>query len=198
MKLLRIDSSPRAIGSHSKELADMLESKFKAAYTNLDIIRCDLSSINLPHITQEYIEATFVPKEDRTSTLHDILSLADSFIADIKSADAVLLSVPLYNFNVPSTPKAYIDYISRPGETFSINESGYTGLITGKKLIITAAYGADFSQMKDMDFMEPYLKSFFGFLGFIDITYVAIEGTIRLNKDVVTQEKISLIEGIKV
>ncbi len=193
-KLLRIDTSPRKEDSHSRDLANRVEEKCKATHPDMDITYLDLSQIKLPHITQAYIEATFIPKEERSSEMHSTLALADKFIADIQSADTVLISVPMYNFNIPSALKAYIDYISRMGETFLMDEHGASGLLTGKKLIITAAYGADFSQMKAMDFVEPYLKSMFGFLGFEDITYKVIQGTSMLAPAVLQAKKEALFD----
>jgi len=196
MKLLRIDSSPRTTGSHSKDLADMVEDKFKAENLNLETIHYDLSAKELPHISQAYIEATFVPKPERTATMNNTLLLADGYIKDIQNADTVLISVPMYNFTIPSTLKAYIDYISRSEETFRFLENGIEGLLLGKKLVIVAAYGADFSQMRVMDFVEPYLKTVFGFLGFTDITYIAIENTSQESTDVLHDKKIALVNNI--
>jgi len=67
------------------------------------------------------------------------------------------------------------------------------GLLTGKKLVIVAAYGAEFTEMKAMDFVESYMKSIFGFLGFTDISYFAIEGTSMLSSEVLEERK-NLIE----
>ena len=73
-----------------------------------------------------------------------------------------------------------------------MDENGFTGLVTGKKLVIFSAYGAVFDEMKQMDFVEPYLKSLFGFLGFTDIKYYAIEGTSMLTSDVLEEKKEAL------
>ncbi|PHS30468.1 MAG: hypothetical protein COA92_09570 [Sulfurovum sp.] len=194
--LLRIDVSPRITDSHSRDLANKVESKWKLAHTSMKTVLCDLANINIPHVNQEYIEATFVPKSDRTAQMNSVLSLADKFIADIRSADTVLISVPMYNFTVPSVFKAYIDYISRVGDTVLIDESGITGMLTGKKLVIAAAYGADFSQMKSMDFLEPYIKNMFGMLGFTDINYIAIENTSMLSKEALEEKKQTLADSI--
>jgi len=197
-RILRIDTSTRGANSHSIDLANMIEVKLKENYQDVEIISRDLSKTNIPHLSQEHIEATFVPSEDRTSVMNDILLLANELIAEIKSADTVLISVPMFNFNIPSSLKAYIDNISRPGETFSIGESGYTGLLTGKKLVILAAYGADFTQMKAMDFVEPYLKSVFGFLGFEDISYYALEGTSMLSSEMLTDKKQEIAQSFHI
>jgi len=114
-------------------------------------------------------------------------------IEELKSADTIMISVPMFNFTIPSVLKAYIDHISRTGETFSMDETGFKGLITGKKLIVVAAYGAEFSQMKAMDFVEPYLKSIFGFLGFEDINYFCLEGTSMLSAEELAQRSDAIV-----
>ena len=196
MTLLHIDSSPRLQGSHSRNvaqgIADKLQATHKTTYT-------DLTTMDLPHISQEYIEATFVAKEERTEETAKILSIGDTFIKDIQSADTVLISLPMYNFGIPSTLKAYIDYISRMGETFTLDMETLTttGLLTNKKLILIAAYGLEFSEIKSMDYVEPYLKSLFGFLGFEDITYLTIEGTSVLAPKRIKEKEASLVESFK-
>ena len=135
----------------------------------------------------------FTLTQSRDENMHETLALSDELISEFKNADTILLSVPMFNFTVPSVLKAYIDHISRVAETFSMNETGLKGLVTGKKLVIVAAYGSDFTEMKVMDFVEPYLKSIFGFLGFTDISYFAIEGTSMLSAEVLQEKKAAIV-----
>ncbi len=190
--LLKIDTSTRQDASHSRDLANRYITQWETIHNDAKIIHRDLVQTDIPHVTQPFIEAMYTPIENRDETTHATLSLSDTLIAELKECDTVLLSVPMFNFAVPSRLKAYIDHISRVGETFSMDEHGFTGLLTGKKLVICAAYGADFTQMKAMDFVEPYLKSLFGFLGFIDIEYYAIEGTSMLSEDELENKKAQL------
>jgi len=196
-KLLKIDTSTRKNDSHSKDLANSYESKWKTSNPDGIVIHRDLSETDIPHVSQVLIEAMYTPEENKNEAIHNILSLSDTLITELREADTILLSVPMFNFGVPSSLKAYIDHISRVGETFSMDESGFTGLLTGKKLIIFAAYGADFSQMKSMDFVEPYLKSLFGFLGFTDIEYYAIEGTSMLSGEELEHKKVELVQQFR-
>ncbi|HIP46096.1 MAG TPA: FMN-dependent NADH-azoreductase [Campylobacterales bacterium] len=192
-QLLKIDTSTRGVDSHSQELADTYSKIWQETYTDAKVISRDLSDGSIPHLTQDIITSMFTPKEQRTVQNHETLALSDTMIGELKSADTIMISVPMFNFTIPSVLKAYIDHISRKDETFSMDETGFKGLITGKKLIIVAAYGADFSQMKAMDFVEPYLKSIFGFLGFEDINYFALEGTSMLGTEELTQRKDAIV-----
>jgi FMN-dependent NADH-azoreductase len=45
-----------------------------------------------------------------------------------------VLGLPMYNFGLPSTLKAYFDYGARAGVTFRYTEKGAVGLLTGKKV----------------------------------------------------------------
>lgn len=192
--LLRIDSSTRKTDSHSRDLANRFEEQYKVKHVQTDIIYRDLTTSDIPHLSQEFIDAMFTSSESRTDEMKETLALSAKFIAELKSADTILLSVPMFNFTIPSVLKAYIDHITRVGETFSMDETGFKGLVTGKKLVIVAAYGADFSEMKAMDFVEPYLKSISGFLGFTDISFFAIEGTSMLEADVLEEKKVLIEE----
>ena len=193
MKLLKIDTSTRKTDSHSRDLANRYELKWKAENTKGTVVYRDLSTSEVPHINQAFIEAMFTLKENRDASMHEVLDFSDKLIVELKEADTILLSVPMFNFTVPSILKAYIDHISRVGETFAMDENGMHGLLTGKKLVIVAAYGAEFTEMKAMDFVKPYMKSLFGFLGFTDISYFAIEGTSMLSSEVLEERK-NLIE----
>jgi hypothetical protein len=48
------------------------------------------------------------------------------------AADAIMLAVPMYNFSIPSTLKAWIDHVARAGRTFRYAAAGPEGLVKGK------------------------------------------------------------------
>lgn len=196
--LLRLDSSTRGEASHSKNLAKKYADMWLSVNSEREIIYRDLYETNVPHLTQKFIEAMYTPAVNRDDNMRNTLILSDLLIAELKEADIILLSVPMYNFSVPSSLKAYIDHISRIGETFSMDDNGFSGLITEKKLVIIASYGALFDEMKQMDFVEPYLKSFFGFLGFTEIEYFSIEGTSILQENVLIAKEEVLLQRFNI
>jgi FMN-dependent NADH-azoreductase len=84
----------------------------------------------------------------------------------------------MYNFSIPSTLKAWLDHIVRPGLTFSYSEKGPEGLVKGKKVYLILSTGGIYSEgpMKPHDFVEPYLRFMLGFIGLTDITVFRVEG----------------------
>jgi FMN-dependent NADH-azoreductase len=193
-KLLKITSSTRGADSYSNQLADAFETKWKNQNSKGEVMVRDLTQTTLPHVTQAFIEAMYTPLESRDERVHEILALSDELISELREVDTIVLALPMYNFGVPSVVKAYIDQISRVGETFSMDENGFTGLLTGKKLVICSAYGADFIEMRSMDFVEPYLKSLFRFLGFTDISYFALEGTTMFSSEELEKKQALFVE----
>ena len=96
-------------------------------------------------------------------------------MAELASADAVVIGVPLYNFGVPSTLKAYFDQLARAGVTFKYTETGPVGLLADKPVYFIAARGG-FHAGKDSDSQTAFLNSFFNFLGIHSIHYIYAEG----------------------
>lgn len=178
-KLLRIDCSPRISGSHSRELTDYFEEKWTTANPDGIIVRRDLSKQNLPHIQNNTIEGFYTPAENITPEIRKATALSDELIAELKSVDEVLISSPLYNLNVPSNLKAYLDQIVRIGHTFNINENGYYGLLEDKTVYLITVKGGVYkgTSMEPYDFQEPYLSAILGHMGINKQRLFSLEGT---------------------
>jgi FMN-dependent NADH-azoreductase len=91
----------------------------------------------------------------------------------------------MHNFGVPSVFKLWIDPIARVGRTFSCSEKGRRGLITGKKatfIIATIGIYDTQTRLASFNFVEPYLRSVFGFPGVTDATFLPASGSSALNQ----------------
>jgi FMN-dependent NADH-azoreductase len=180
-KLLRIDSSARVQGSHSRELGDYFERAWTQRFPTAAITRRDLASQSVTHIDGTTIAGMFTPPEQHSAEMTAALVQSDRLIAEIKAADALLITVPMYNFGIPSALKAWIDQISRIGHTFSYDGKSFAGLLSGKKAYIVIAYGAGGytagGGFAAANFVEPYLKFLLGFLGFDEVVTYNHEAT---------------------
>ena len=165
--LLRIDASIRKHGSYSRELADYFQAQWTQANPESQVVRRDLADDPIPHIDNSTIAGFQVADEGGSHTSSDAMTLSDSLIAELQLADQVLVSSPLYNFNVPSPLKAYIDHVVRSGRTFSQNGHGHVGLLKGKSACIITAQGGirSVSEVDGLDFQGPYLTAIFDFIG---------------------------------
>jgi len=174
MKVLHIDSSVRGDWSVSKDLTKHFVQQLLGKFPQAWIDYLDLAAEVPPHPSPIFIRANYTPAEDRTREMEEALMISNSLVNRMRSAEIIVIGIPMHNFSIPSILKAYIDNIVRINETFAMTENGSQGLLTGKKVFIISTRGADFNneQMQPMDQIKPYIKVVFGFMGMEDITYI--------------------------
>ena len=134
-------------------------------------------------MNSSWIGAVYTAPEARTPEQTKALALSDSLIGDLQEADEYVLGVPMHNFSVPSSLKLWIDQIVRVGKTFSYSAAGPKGLLPGKKATLLLARGGVYetgSPMASFDFVAPYLRTVFVFLG-VGVTIISADGTAQLN-----------------
>jgi FMN-dependent NADH-azoreductase len=178
--LLRIDSSSRFAGSHSRDLGDTLEAHWLHRYPGSTVVRRDLAANPVRHITDLTIAGFYTQVDQHSPDIQRDVVLSDDLIAELMAADALLVTAPIYNFSIPSALKAWIDHIVRINHTFSYDGAAFTGLVTGKPVYIACAYGAsgyNGGPLAAYDLLKNYLDLLFRFLGFTDVHFVTVEAT---------------------
>ena len=160
--------------SNSNKLANELVERLKNQ-TNAKIITRDVAKEPLTHLTQLEMGAWMTPEVERTTKQKDLAIVSDSLIKELKQSDTVVIAMPMYNFGVPSTFKAWVDRIARAGITFRYTENGPVGLLENKKVIIVAARGGLYKgTVKDSQ--TQFIKDFFSFIGLNDVRFIYAEG----------------------
>lgn len=195
-KILHIISSPRNGDSFSIKLGNAVIEKIQAAYPGSTVKESNLVKTHFPHLEEAHLSSFFTPAESRTPENWAAVKHSDEAIQDIQNADIIVIGAPIYNFNIHSTLKAWIDHIARAGITFKYGENGPVGLVESKKVYIALASGGVYSEgpMQSFDFVEPYLKTILGFIGLTDVTVFRVEGTaIPDLKDAALEKGISSI-----
>lgn len=178
-KILHIISSPRGTASMSNKLGNTIVEKIKTEYPGSTVTEVNLVKNYFPHLEETHLTAFFTPLENYTDENREAMKYSDLAIQQIKDADILVIDAPMYNFNIPSVLKTWIDHIIRVDATFKISENGTEGLIKGKKVYIALSSGAVYTSGPRMtyDFIAPYLKNILGFIGITDLTFFRIEGT---------------------
>jgi FMN-dependent NADH-azoreductase len=182
--LLHIVSIPLYGRSVSRQLTSAFVTQWMSSHAGGTIVDRDLNATPLSPITAEWVGAAYTPEEGRTPQQKDLLALSDTLLAELEQADEYVFGVPMHNFGVPSVLKLWIDQIARVGRTFSYADGRPKGLLTGKKATFVIATGGNYdaeTQMASFNFVEPYLRSVFGFLGVTDTTFLTAGGTAVLN-----------------
>lgn len=167
MKLLHLDSSILADNSASRALSAAIVARWRHDVPGLEVLQRDLAGEHaLPHL-----DGASLAKADPTEAARSARALED-FLA----ADVIVLGAPMYNFGIPSQLKAWIDRVMVAGTTFRYTAEGPEGLARGKKVIVAATYGGMHPADSGRNFVEPYLRQVFGFVGIDDIEFVEAAG----------------------
>jgi FMN-dependent NADH-azoreductase len=183
--LLHIDSSPLYGRSVSRQLTSAFVDEWKSSHLDGTIIDRDLNATLISPITVEWVGAAYTPEEARTPQQKELLAVSDVLLTELEQADEYVIGAPMHNFGVPSVLKLWIDQIARLGRTFSYSDGTPKGLLTGKKATFIIATGGIYdaqTRMSSFNFVEPYLRSVFGFLGVTDATFLTAGGTAALNR----------------
>lgn len=190
--VLHIDASARQgsslesqYGSHTRRLSARFIRRWRAAHPDDTVVYRDLALQPPAPVTGEWIHAAFTPSAQREPWMLEVLAASDALVAELMGADLIVAGVPMYNFNVPATFKAYIDNIVRVGLTFGFDRARarepYWPLLSdhNKRLVVLSSRG-DYgygkgSRIEHMNHVEPAVRTAFAYIGITDMHSVAAE-----------------------
>jgi len=182
--LLRIDSSPQGSeASFSRQLTTEFVQHWQRTHADGKLITRDLVTTKLQPLSAEWIGAAHTPEATLSPSQQEVLALSNQLIAELDSADEYVIGVAMHNFSIPAVLKLWIDQVARVGKTFSYANGAPAGLLRNKKATFFLASGGVYDQgtpMAVMNFVEPYLRSLFGFIGVTDVSFINAGGTSKL------------------
>lgn len=174
-KLLQINTSLFAGKGQSSQLAEQFVAEWRQHHPDTQVQVRDLASDGVPHLDAQRFSAFITAAEARSPEQQTVVDYSDALIAELKSADVIVLGLPMYNFGVPSQLKSYFDHIARAGVTFRYTANGPEGLIQGKKAYVFAARGGLYAGTP-LDSQTHYVRDFLRFIGIADVEFVYAEG----------------------
>jgi len=170
--LLAIGVSPRYEYSTSRKLTSLFVERWQAAHPAGQVIDRDLLKTNLPFVDLPWIGGAFTPPEQHSPESVAAIKVSNDLVAELHSADHIVIGTPMYNFSIPAALKAYIDHIVRVGVTVTPDN---VGLLTGKKATIILASGGDYSPgspVEGYNQASGYLRQVLGFIGITDLDII--------------------------
>jgi FMN-dependent NADH-azoreductase len=142
------------------------------------ILLRDLGHQPVPHITEPWIIGSAGLPEAQTPESRAAIAVSDQQVEEFLGCDRFIFGLPMHNFNIPSTFKAYIDHLVRPGKTFAVGPNGFEGLVKDRKALFITTSGQSYAPATARN-LEPYLRTIFEFIGLTDLTFVTAENLDR-------------------
>lgn len=174
MNIVHLDSSARRASSVGRRLTQRLVQRLSNGRDDVRVTRRDLDE-RIPLLSEALLSAVSLPPEERDLEQTRLASTADALIEELESADAVVLGVPIYNFGVPASFKAWIDLVARAGRTFRYTPQGPVGLLKDRPVYVVVTSGGT-RLGSDIDFVTPWLRHVLGFVGLHDVRIVDATG----------------------
>lgn len=175
MNLFRLDASILPANSASAEIADIAEAEWAAAHPGGTVTRRHLGTDALP--ADAWALATTgggTPDPDRTPAQREALALGATLADELRTADAAILAVPLYNYGVSQHFKTWVDLvIAGAGPTTPLLKGTPTVLVT----TLGGGYGPG-TPREGWDHSTPYLERVLGDIWEADLTVVKRELTL--------------------
>ena len=173
--LLQLNTSLFSDAGQSSRLAGRFVAGWRASNPGAQVLVRDLATEPVPHITAARFQSFTTRADARTADQAKVVAYSDALIDELKRADTIVLGLPMYNFGIPSTLKAYFDHVARAGVTFNYTAEGPVGLLKGKKAYVFAARGGLYAGTP-LDTQTRYVRDFLAFLGIDDVEFVYAEG----------------------
>jgi FMN-dependent NADH-azoreductase len=144
--LLHIDASAQVqTRSLSRQLGTLFFEAWRKLRPDDRVIRRDVAQAPITPVTSDWIAAAFTPPEGRTLAMRERLSESDTLIDEVIASDIIVMGVPMYNYGMPATMKAWIDQVARIGRTFSFDlgrgDSPIEPILRGKTLVALSSRG---------------------------------------------------------
>jgi FMN-dependent NADH-azoreductase len=177
-QILCLTSSPRRDTSYSNLVAARVLKELRLVHPDSLVTIRDLAGNPLPHIDEDFVTATRSVAGPRTRRQRELIEQSEILIEELIAADAIVIAGGMVNFGIPSTLKAWIDYVVRPDRTFRYTEHGTKGLLGGRRAILVLARGGVYSAapMNQAEHDESYLRTVLNFMGITDVQSLLIEG----------------------
>lgn len=165
-ELLHIDASLRWSGSVSREVSAAFADHWRAAHPEGGYVYRDLARDPVPHLDEATFTAATTPDSEHNTEQRAGWAISKQLIDELTTADVVLLGVPMYNFTIPSTLKAWLDRVITPSTSID-RETGF-GPLAGKQVVVTSSRGGAYgpgTPRESFEFQERYLRAVLSGLG---------------------------------
>lgn len=177
MHTLIVSYLPRRPRSHTASLLDHFldRSAGRGTSTHLDLLQqpppvFDQVSIDA-YVRRNYLQET-VSAADQA-----VLAPFDALVEQLRAADILVLACPMHNFSFPGLVKSYFDAVMLKHATWTIDASGYRGLMGGRRALTLSASGGPYlDPPSPRDHLTSLARLELGFMGYDPIKTLLADG----------------------
>lgn len=163
--LLHLDSSADLATSRSRAITATFADMWRSLGEDHTVVHRDLHREPLPHLTDASLHFPPGLRPVGASPSPEQEALQQSIIAELIAADVLLIGVPLYNYSVPSTLKAWVDYIHVPAVTAPFDDPTTQQPMAGRPAVLVSTRGGAYDPGSSTEFDDHAIPALTLILG---------------------------------
>jgi FMN-dependent NADH-azoreductase len=141
-----------------------------------EVVHRDLAASPVPHITAAGISARLTDPAQHTPREAAAAALQDALVEEFLGAAGYLFTVPLYNYGIPSSFKAWMDQVIIFGRTYNLPDgpppaAGRTAVVISSR---GGAYGPG-APHEGRDHLVPNIRESLGRELGLELEFITIE-----------------------
>jgi FMN-dependent NADH-azoreductase len=129
----------------------------------------------LPHPGNALVAAHGTKESERTLEQAEMIALHDSIVTEVEQAKVVLIAAPMHSLTIPSSLKAWIDYLNWKGRTYLPTTDGREGIVTGRRVYVVISRAIAIAADSPRNFQEPFLSSVLDYYGLVNAEFITAE-----------------------
>ena len=157
--LLHLDSSADLVTSRSRAITATFADTWRSLGGDHTVVHRDLHREPLPHLTDAALHFPPHLRPEGANPSAEQEALQQLLIAELLAADVLLIGVPLYNYSMPSTLKAWIDYIHLPAVTAPFDDPARQQLLAGRPAVLVSTRGGVYDAGTSTEFDDHALPA---------------------------------------
>jgi len=181
MNILHVCANPKPVEqSVSKQLAARFFGKLMELNPDVELNNIDLYQDKPPYYSNDLYRRMWNPVFDPTyepsKAEEAAMNYAQKQIDELKKADVLVLTMPMWNFSAPGVMKAWMDQVLAPGFMFELTDDGPKPLHNITAIVLLVSSGGVYKEDDPRDALTRQVEAAFGFIGITDIRIVWADG----------------------
>jgi len=178
MTLFRLDASIRTEGSHSRELAGIVQAEWEATHPDQPVINREIGIDPLPSDAwASAVSSAMVGEQERSPSQREAVALASTLVDELTAAEAMIFAVPLYNFGVSQHFKTWVDLVM----TDPRMPAGEPPAIAGRPAVLATVHGGYYAAgtpREGWDHATPWMRRILEDVWQLDLLVVEADFTL--------------------
>jgi FMN-dependent NADH-azoreductase len=171
--ILLISSGLPSETSTSRRIAMALVDAVRERIPDLTVT--ERFAATVPHPGNALVEAHAVQPEARTPKQAELVAFHDSVVTEVEQAKVLVLTAPMHSLTIPSSLKAWIDYLNWKGRTYLPTEDARKGNVIGRKVYVVITRAIAIDPNSPRNFQEPFLRSILDYYGLTGAEFITAE-----------------------